>query len=397
MIEVVAIGNEVLSGQTVNSNAAFISKELFQRGYPIIRHTSVADEPQEIEKGLEEALGRARVVIATGGLGPTLDDLTGEVAAKLFNSEIHTDEEVKRDLINRFGDRLTTLEHQSRVPDKAQAIKNRIGTAPGLVFRQGDKLLFLLPGVPLEMKSMLLEDVIPLLEKEISVGRFHKRILHFCLLKESEVDPLLRQLAQEYPEVSFGIYPQFGTLSVSLSSRLEDRLLKPAETLKKAFEKYFYEAESIEEAVHKKLIAQKKTLSLAESCTGGNVSKRLTAISGASLYYQGGLVCYSNLSKFELLGVPQDTLDLHGAVSKETVEAMVVGAMRIFHTDYSLAVTGVAGPDGGSPQKPVGTVFCAIGFKDRPPYIWKLTGAGSREAIIDRASTHLLAEFYLKI
>lgn len=393
MIVILAIGNEVVSGQILNRNGAFIAEELTQRGYTIAAQNSVRDDIQVIKKAFDEAFDKGDIVLVTGGLGPTIDDLTREAAAEYFDSPLHLDENIKAELIERFKGRVLSVDHQATVPDKAKVIPNRVGTAPGFLFEEKGKTLILMPGIPSEMMAMFKESVIPYLEK-LTLPKLH--IARICLfnLPESKVDPALRLLKG----LEVGIYPQAGILNVILRSQDSVKLNEASDQLKALFQGNLFEAESgkIEEAVHNKLTSQKKTLSLAESMTGGALSARLTALSGSSAYYLGGIVSYSNEAKVKLLGVPKDLIESEGAVSESVAKAMCLGAKEKFSSDYALSVTGVAGPTGGSEIKPLGLVWCGLATPNGVK-TWKLEGKSNRALIIERSVNSLLAELYLQL
>lgn len=371
-IEIMTIGNEVLSGHTINTNAAFIAQELFKEGYKLSRETTILDDENEISHEIHAALERSEVVIATGGLGPTLDDISGQVAEKTLKAA-------------------------------PELIPNHLGTAPGLMFYQGSRILVMLPGVPHEMKPMLLDSVIPHIKKKYPLKeRPFRQILSFTRLFESAVDPILRELKEKYPELEFGIYPALGLLQVHIYAFADDeekanQMTQPAvEKLKEQFRANIYESESgsIQEAIHSLFIKKGWTLSAAESCTGGSVASHLTQISGASKYFLGSVVSYANEAKINILGVSPKTIEQHGAVSQEVAIEMVLGASRIFNSEYSIAVTGVAGPTGGTEKKPVGTVWFAIHRRGKEPQAWKVQGRGTRGMIITFSMNEILGKLY---
>ena len=393
MIVILAIGNEVVSGQILNRNGAFIAEELTRRGFTIAAQNSVRDDNVTIKKAFDEAFEKGDIVIVTGGLGPTVDDLTRDAAAEYFESPLHLDENIKAELIERFKGRVLSVDHQATVPDKAKVIPNQVGTASGFLFEEKGKVLILMPGIPSEMITMFKESVIPYIEK-LSLPKLHIARVNLLNLPESKVDPALRLLK----DLEVGIYPQAGILNVILRSEVTEKLNEAHNQLKTLFKDNLFEAESgkIEEAVHNKLTSLKKTLSLAESMTGGALSARLTAIPGSSAYYLGGIVSYSNEAKVNLLGVPKELIQTDGAVSESVAKAMCLGAKEKFKSDYALSVTGVAGPTGGSDLKPIGLVWCALatptGVKT-----WKLEGKSNRALIIERCANSLLSELYLQL
>lgn len=352
-IEIVAVGNEVLRGIAVNTNAAYLGRRLDEEGWSIARQTTLPDEAADLTAGLQESLNRSSIVISTGGLGPTLDDLTLACAARLFSAP-------------------------------GSPLKNSIGSAPGFHFKEGGRQLFLLPGVPQEMEAMFEEEVLPRLpprKKGFSVT------LHFSMLRETEADPFLREMKCEA-----GIYPSYSGVTVILRGSDRAEVEKGSELLKKQFHTHYYESPSgkIEEAIQLWMIRNKKKLACAESCTGGFLASQLTAIPGASNYFLGSLVTYSNQLKEKLLHVSSKTISAKGAVSTETVQEMWKGVLSETGADFGIAVSGIAGPTGGTAEKPVGTVFYAIGFKDQPPVVGTFHFKGPRSLVILRTTRALL-------
>jgi nicotinamide-nucleotide amidase len=358
-VEIISIGDEVLRGLTVNGNAAFLSRELTEKGYTIRRHTIIPDEIGAIRSELQEAMRRSQLVLATGGLGPTIDDLTREAAAPLF-------------------------------PEKPRDLKNTLGTAPGAF---GGNLV-LLPGVPLEMERMFLEEALPLLLERFPLhNRYFIRRCTLCLLRELEVDPFLRKL--KTPDVEVGIYPSYGSLQVVFrSKRSVDDLI---EKIEQQFPTFFIGEGKVEEAVHREMIARKKTLCLAESCTGGAIAARLAAIPDASLFFSGSIVAYSNQWKERFLGVRHDILSRHGAVSRETVEEMLQGLFEETECDFAAAVSGTLGPKGGTSKKPVGTVYIAVAERGKEIDVGRLSAPQDRKGGIEFTVQTVLGTLWRRI
>ncbi len=399
-IEVVSIGDELLKGMIVNTNAAFISRILFENGYEVSRHTVFSDDPPILDKELRAALSRSSVIISTGGLGSTLDDHTRKIAAMLFGSEFEYNEIVAEDLKRRFGSELRSLKDQSTLPAKAMPLLNTVGTAPGLVFIAPNKMLILLPGVPLEMQMMLTEKVLPLLKEHFPVkSKIEFAKLHLCLLTESEADPFLRELQKRFPDVQIGIYPSYGDVAIMLHSQNGEQLHAVKKACETQFASHFFSSENgkIEEALQQWFIKNRKTLALAESCTGGAIASQIVSVAGASEYFLGSFVVYCDALKTHLLGVSEQTLKTHGAVSAECVKEMLEGVFRNTTTDYAIAVSGIAGPTGGSAQKPVGTVWAAIGERGKPPYIGLFTISGPRSKVIQASTRSLLGALFRKV
>lgn len=396
-VEIIAIGSELLSGFTINENAAFISRSLNSEGFTVTRHTSVGDIPQMIEEALRRALKENDIVITTGGLGPTLDDITRESIAKVMNCGMRYDVAVGEDLIKRYGAKRKALEDQAMIPENAQALINPVGTAPGLLFQQDGKILVVLPGVPYEMKSLFLNQVLPFLKQKFNhLKRPFVETVNFVGIPEPDVDVILRELQGLHPAVQFGIYPNQGIVLARLTADSADALIEPVKKLNEAFPDNTFESEIglIDDAVHQLFRKKGLTLSCAESCTGGAIATALTQYAGASDYFVGSIVAYSNAMKQDFLNVREDTLKKYGAVSEETVTEMLQGLLSRLNTDWGLAVTGIAGPSGGTPEKPVGTVWCAIGEKHKVPTIWKLHLKGDRAANIQRTVNLMLGKLY---
>lgn len=367
-IEIVAIGNEVLRGMVVNTNSAYLGRRLDEEGWKTERQTTLPDDRSALTIGLKECLDRSSVVIATGGIGPTLDDITAECATSLFTTA-------------------PTL------------LPNPVGAASGLYFRDVHRSLFLLPGVPSEMEAMFEEAVIPILKQLIPVKvTDYRSKLHFALLKEDDVDPWLRQL-QEESSIEAGIYPGYGNLTVVLRGEHRENVEKAESLLKRQFQSHFYESTSgtLEEAIQNWMVEHQKTMACTESCTGGTLAAHLTAIPGSSNYFLGSLVTYSNRLKEQLLHVSNQTLETKGAVSLETVKEMWEGVIQATGADFGVAISGIAGPSGGTASKPVGTVHYALGFKSMNPDIGTLHFKGGRSVVILRTTKMILGLIWKKL
>lgn len=365
-IEVVAVGNEILRGMTVNTNSAYLSRRLTEEGWHVAGQTTLPDEISLLTQGLDEALTRSSVVIATGGLGPTLDDNTAGCAQELFS--------------------------KPPVP-----IQNRVGTAPGFLFAENKRVLFLLPGIPQEMEQMFEEEVLPYLQRHVPVSqRLFRESLYFYLLRENDVDPLLRKLQAEN-NLDIGIYPSYSCLSVILRGVDKDHVMAAKIALAKAFEGSLLPAPSLAESIHFWMTKHRKTLAFAESCTGGFMASKITALAGASDYFLGSLVTYSNGLKQHFLDVSPETLKKHGAVSGETVKEMWKGLLQKTGADYGIAVSGIAGPNGGTDEKPAGTIYYALGEKGEKPEVGTFHLHGNRQTVILRTTLRLFALLLKKI
>jgi competence/damage-inducible protein CinA-like protein len=392
--EVVAIGDEVLLGHVANTNAAFLSHFLSEEGYEIAGHRVLPDKKEALKKGLQEAMERADFVIATGGLGPTLDDITREVAAELFHVKLLYNESVAAHLQKRYG---KVDKNQATLPAKAYLFLNDVGTASGLLFDEGGKRVIFLPGVPQEMGPMFLEKVLPYLKEHFPPRRKKEHVhLDLLLISEDEVNPTLERLQREHPEIEFGIHPAYGSLRIRLAGK---DLSKIKGELSERFASHLFSSPSgqIAEAVQHLMVAKKKRLAVAESCSGGKIATEITAISGSSDYFLGGIVAYSNLLKQKMLGVSEETLKAHGAVSREVVNEMLSGIFNRTDADFAMATSGIAGPLGGTLEKPVGTVWIGIAERGSPPLIQCHHFRGSRETIILKTARNALASLYRKI
>jgi nicotinamide-nucleotide amidase len=396
-LEAVTIGTELLLGFTVDTNAAEIGRALAAAGVDVVRHTSVADRPDAIRAALTEALGRADVVLATGGLGPTSDDLTKQAAADVFGRRLVHDPAVLAALEERFR-RIgrwpmpAANRSQADVPEGAVVLPNPRGTAPGLWLEdERGRVLVLLPGVPHEMRGLLHEHVLPRLAGRGGGTVVRSRALRTTGVAESAVAERLGGIADEIAPLTLAYLP--GTAGVDLRVTAwhlapddADRRLAGALGLiapRLGQDRYGEDDADLAAVVLTALAG--RTLAVAESCTGGLLGGRITAVPGASHTFLGGIVAYDNTVKTDLLGVPAATIAEHGAVSEPVVLAMTDGARRRFNADAALAVTGIAGPDGGTTDKPVGTVWVAARVGDQARAVRRVL-PGDRREIRERAA-----------
>jgi nicotinamide-nucleotide amidase len=371
--EVISIGEELLIGQTVNTNAAWLAKRLNSIGISVRQVTAITDNQEEILRALAEASNRASLIITTGGLGPTRDDITKAALCHYFHTRLVLNESVVEDNKAFFASRglpLTELNRlQAMVPEIAQIIRNPFGTAPGLWFEQQQKQFISLPGVPHEMKHMTDTHVLPVLEKSVP----DSIIIHKTIMTQGIGESFLAELISEWEEalpegVQLAYLPSPGIVKLRLSGRgQEEAYVKKqvedvAAQLTQLIPQYIYgqDDQKPEEVAGKLLLNGQHTLATAESCTGGYLAHKITSIPGSSAYFKGSVVAYSNEAKKELLGIGQDLLNQHGAVSQQTVEAMAIATRKVFHAGYAIAISGIAGPGGGTEEKPVGTVWVAV-------------------------------------
>ena len=372
-IGILVIGNELTSGMTQDTNSSFAASELYARGWRVSAVMAVGDDAGAIKEGLDYLLGISDALVVTGGLGPTADDMTTACVAGAFGLGLHTDDAVLSRLKERFaGFGIPWTENnakQALFPEGAGVIDNPAGTACGFYLERDGSLVTVIPGVPAEARRMLLEGVIPLFRERLgSREQVLRRTIKIFRLTESRIDQELAREDLDIPGVSIGFYPRFPQIRVVITSRGEDAE-RVKENLNLAEERitgrladyiFGYDDDTMEGVVAALLTGRGLTLAVAESCTGGLITDRLTDVPGSSAFLERGVVVYSNASKVELLGVPDSVIEKHGAVSEETATLMAEGARRLGGTDIGLATTGIAGPAGGSEEKPVGTVFIAL-------------------------------------
>ncbi len=396
---IITIGDEILIGQIVDTNSAFISRCLNDAGITVIEKLSVGDQRQEIVRALDHSLLRNEVVILTGGLGPTKDDLTKKTLADYFDMTLVRDEQVYRmveQMLSLRGIEFNALnKEQALVPDGCTVLPNRNGTAPGMWFERDGHVVVSLPGVPFEMKALMQEEVMPRLKKRFALhANVHRTIITFGLA-ESVLAETIAPWENALPAFLHLAYlPSPSAIRLRLSAYDTDR-----ETAERAINDQFAALEkligpyivgwedgtTVQESVASLLKERRKTVAVAESCTGGAIASRFTALPGASAYFLCGVVSYSNEAKIALLGVDPETLARHGAVSREVAEQMAEGVRRIAGADYAVATTGIAGPTGGSPEKPVGTVWIAVATPEKT-IARKMVYGKLREQNIERAS-----------
>ncbi len=372
--EILSTGDEIRSGTLVDSNSAYIALKLEETGVKVVRHHSVGDDIKIISSTLKEIAGRCDIAVVTGGLGPTSDDLTAEAAAKAAGVPLIQNPQAKK-LVEAFFrnfHRPVTMSNlkQSYLPEGSACIVNPIGTAPGFMMKLGKCLFFFLPGVPAEMRRMLSESVLPETEKFIGgIRKFHKiQTLTTFGLTESATGDRLKEFPLFFPEIKLGFRAKFPEIQIKFylmaddESTLIDRSMKATAWVAEKIGNKLVSTEGAPmEAVIGKLLSTKKaTVAVAESCTGGLISNLLTNVSGSSDYFISSVVSYSNIAKVKLLGVEQEILNRYGAVHEETARSMASNVRKIAGTTYGLSTTGIAGPMGGTDEKPVGTVCIGL-------------------------------------
>ena len=379
VVEIITIGDELLIGQVVDTNSSWMSKELNVIGFDVRYKTTIGDNESDLLDAFERALERAHVVLVTGGIGPTKDDITKNTLCKFFNTPLVFDEKTLENIIavvRGFGRKLNELTRsQAYIPQNCKVIQNKSGTAPITWFETKGKVLVSMPGVPYEMKEAMREEILPQLRTF-----FHPAdtIIHQSFWVKNYSESLLSTRLETFenelpPAVKLAYLPTYGLIRLRLTGKglNSDGLSQQMEEQRKKLLAYLEQDivseidENLENILDKLLKEKNLTLALAESCTGGKLASLITAIPGCSSYFKGGVVCYSNEIKQKLLGVDSALLTKYGAVSRQVVEAMVTGACGTFNSDCVIAISGVAGPGGGTPEKPVGTVWIAVSCKNR--------------------------------
>ncbi len=369
--EILCVGTELLLGDIVNTNAAYIARELAKLGISVYNQSVVGDNPGRLKEALENAFKKAELVIMTGGLGPTYDDLTKETVAEYFGREMYMDEASLESIEAYFqkNDRPMTENNkkQALMPKDAIVFPNYNGTAPGLAVEGDGKTAILLPGPPVEMEPMMQRSIVPYLKTKTDKV-IVSRTVHIIGLGESYVESVLRDYMLSHTNPTVAPYAKTGEvrLRVTAEAKNDDeayKLINPVvDEICETFRDYVYGTDvgTLENAVVKLLLENKMTAATAESCTGGGISARITDIPGASEVFGCGVCTYSNEMKMKLVGVKKETLDAYGAVSEQTALEMAKGVRKLSGADFGISVTGIAGPGGGTVEKPVGLVYIAV-------------------------------------
>lgn len=379
--EILSTGDEVCSGAVVDSNAAFIAERLLSLGLQVTRHTCVGDDADHLVSAMKEIGARADIAVVTGGLGPTIDDITAQAAADAAGVDFAENAEAMEYVaafFAKFKRPMTESDaKQAILPVNATPIINPNGTAPGFSIKIGRCICFFLPGVPHEMRQMMTRSVLPeirntrLLREKQSV--FHERLISVFGLPEAVVNERIAGLTSEFPDVKFGMIARFPIIYVKLTAfgadenQQKNQMTEAAERIRERLADRIFsmDGETMETVVGMLLKQNRQTIAVAESCTGGLVAHRLTNVSGSSDYFLLSAVTYANSAKNAVLGVSEDILAAYGAVSEETVKAMADGVRKLAGADYGLATSGIAGPTGGSAEKPVGTVCIGLSTSGR--------------------------------
>jgi len=377
---IISIGNELLSGQTVDTNASWLSENLFSIGIPVVSGYTIGDDINRIKNALEMSLSDAEMVFITGGLGPTEDDLTRDALAKTLNVELQLDEASLKQISEFFKKRARKMSEtntiQAYIPQGAEPIRNALGTAPGIRAESKGKLVFAMPGVPAEMKKMFLDSILPdvknIIKKSRQLSYAVKKLKCFGA-GESNIAELIGDYMKRgrNPLINSTVYHGIITLHIigsAKNKKTAQELVKDDQNkLRGILKEYIFgtDEQTLAEVVAEKLTAQNKTLATAESCTGGLLAKLLTDIPGASAYFTGGWITYSDKAKTEQLSVPPELIERFGAVSEEVAEEMATQAAKKAKADYAIGITGIAGPNGGTEQKPVGLVYISVSAQNQ--------------------------------
>jgi nicotinamide-nucleotide amidase len=408
--EIIAIGNELISGDVVDINSSYISKQLLSLGVEASFHTNVGDYPKDIKEILESSLSRSDLIFLTGGLGPTDDDMTAEIVADFFNKKLVYNEEIWQNILStleKTGRRIDIYnKKQAYIPEGAKYFLNYSGTAPCILIELNEKKIFLLPGVPSEVKYFFKQNIKSFVQN-LSKTAIKTKKIKLSGIAEARVNEIIKDIVEKNT-TTIAFLPQSSELIVKITAKAENEL-KASEILKNVEKEivsrlkdfiFGYDEDSIEIILKDILTDKNKTVAIAESCTGGLVSKLLTDVSGSSGYIGLNIVTYSNQAKNKILNVKNKTLEEFGAVSEETAKEMAEGIKNIAESDFGLAITGIAGPTGGTEEKPVGLIYVAItngseeiAQKLNFPTLLPRTEIRMRAA---KKALHLLKDFILK-
>ncbi len=397
-VSIVTIGDEILIGQITDTNAVWIAKTMTTLGMHVHEMVSISDTPKHITRTLDRLIGSSDLVMMTGGLGPTKDDLTKQTLNDYFGGTLVVDEQVLATITEFFNKRGRTMidsnRRQAEVPDACKALPNDHGTAPGMWFEKDRTIVVSMPGVPYEMKPMVTNKVIPALKSKLEIPTLVHRTIMTHAVPESYLAEMISDWENNLPEcIKLAYLPRPGIVRLRLTvtgkcaEKANELLDEQTALLKDRIGDHIfgYDDLPIEQVLGALLKKKGCTVSAAESCTGGNIARLITRIPGSSAYFNGTLVAYSNAVKTATLGVGEELIETHGAVSREVVESMAKGALRTLGSDVAMATSGIAGPDGGTEEKPVGLVWIAVASADRV-YSKAYRFGGHRELVIEQSS-----------
>ena len=399
---IITIGDEILIGQIVDTNSVSIARKLNEAGIVVREKCSIGDSREEIILAIRRAEQTSQVIILTGGLGPTKDDITKKTLAELFGCEMRFDEAVAEHverMLTARGIAFNALNRsQAEVPAACEVLHNAHGTAPGMWFEDEGRVIVSLPGVPFEMEHLMQDMVMPRLKSHFAL----RQIVHRTLITSGLAESLLAERIEKWEDalpdyLKLAYLPAAGIVRLRLSAYevegqvVREEIDRQFSELRKLIPDYVvgFETATVEEQVHQTLIERGQTLAVAESCTGGKIASKFTAMAGASTYFLAGLTTYSNEAKVSLLGVDPQLIEQYGAVSEEVARVMAEGTRRVTGADYAVATTGIAGPTGGSELKPVGTVWFALATANETIAVRHLCGT-DRGQVIDRATAYAI-------
>ena len=375
--EIIAIGSELLTPHRVDSNSLYLTRQLNSIGIEVDLKVVAGDQETRLEQVARSAVERSSLVIATGGLGPTEDDITRKVFARVLRRQMVLQDDILQTIRSRFRSRGLEMSgnnaRQALVPVGARVLDNRLGTAPGLWLEKGEGVIILLPGVPSEMNAIFEESCLPLLSQRSKGFHLFTRVLRSTGMTESQLDEQIAPIYTPYRNPVTTILSGRGEIQIHLTGRAkslqeaEALVHEVAEPIQVKLGDCIFSSgdQSLEEVVGECLVSKKETLAVAESCTGGLIAERITRVPGSSRYFMGGVTCYSNQSKVEFTGMPPLLLEMSGAVSAEVAKSLAEGVRERMGASIGIGVTGVAGPSGGSPEKPVGLVHLALAMGDQ--------------------------------
>ncbi len=375
-VELISVGDEIISGYTVDTNSVFIARELARIGLNVTFKAAVGDDPKTMEAVFHQALSRSDIIIATGGLGPTDDDITKRVICKVFKRNLVFHEEIVEDLKKRFEERGLNMpainQNQGLLPQGAEFLPNKYGSAIGIVIKENNKVFVSLPGVPFEMEQMVRDELLPYLQNNFKLDTVYCRVLNTIGIFESALAEKITPHLKIPDNTKLAYLPSPRGIKLRLIA-IDSNAKRAKETVDKVADQIYAIAGDyifgegdprLEEVIGQLLKDSNATLAVAESCTAGLLAKTITDVAGSSGWFDRGIVSYSNRSKTDLLDVPPEIIEEFGAVSAETAEAMALALKEKSEVDYSLSITGVAGPSGGTDAKPVGTVYIGLATPD---------------------------------
>ena len=403
--EIITIGDEILIGQVIDTNSAWIAQQLNNIGINVYQMTSVSDNNHHIVNSLDLASSRADLIIVTGGLGPTKDDITKQTIVAYFDAKLVRSEKVLahiHELLEPRGIPINELNvRQADLPDKCVVLCNSCGTAPRMWFEQKGKIYVFMPGVPFEMKSIVSEELLPRLVKYFKTPAIVHKTLMLQGIAESMLAQHIESWESQLPDnIKLAYLPSPGLMRLRLTAKGDNKQVltklidQEVEKLRPIIKSWHYadNDEQLEVTIGKLLKDNKLTIATAESCTGGKIASMITSIAGSSDYYRGTIVAYANEIKTSVLHVPPKLIEVNGAVSQPVVESMAQNIVKLFDVDYAIATSGIAGPDGGTPEKPVGTIWIAVASRERVVSKLLQLGDNNRERNIQRTAISALNE-----